>query len=86
MNKAMGLVVAAAVLMMSAMTVMFMASDGLGDVGEQTEDIDDRNCEFQFEHASEVEDVDPDCRDQIDSSAVDGFENLVDENEDTLFG
>lgn len=71
MNKTIALVIAASVIMMTGVTVMFMGSSTLGEVNQNTQNLENQKCDLQAESFSEENsgNIDPECIDYIDEGS-----------------
>lgn len=85
MNKTLTLIVAASVLMVAGLSVVYMAQDSLGGTDKDLDRMENSKvCQFQIEKAEKTGDwsnVDPECKEQQRSPAV---KELGDSFEDEL--
>ena len=70
MDKVLSLIVAAAVLLMTAVTLIVMTSDSLGDFGESTSQVEDQSCEFEMRqidrNPDRLDQVSPECEEEAE--------------------
>lgn len=67
MNKTVALVVAASVIMMTGVTVMFMGSSTLGEINQDTQNLENQKCNLQAE--SDPANIEPECIDHIEDDS-----------------
>ncbi len=88
MDKVLGIIVAAAVLMFTALTTLAMVSDSLSNFGDDTSNTEAHNCNFQIEQASNdpdrLDNVSPECRDEAEERV--GRSITVDSGIEALMG
>lgn len=85
MDKVLGIIVAAVVLLMTGFTLITMANDTFGTFGEETSQGEDIACDFQVQQVENnpdwIDNVSPECRDEVEENTDISEErsSLVDE-------
>lgn len=78
MDKTMGLIVTAMVVMVAGVIVVAIGSSSLGDFGDRSSDIGDQGCEFQQQRALN----NPDFKEQMsDECRNEDFQQMQRERE-----